>query len=439
MTDISSAAAATRYEPGQTTRCLTRPRVAWRPVVTGLVAIAAACAKAEEGGGSESIPGLTGDTISVGILAPLSDNVAILGKPIAAGAQAYFQQLNDEQGGIAGKYKVRVLVEDVTYSNPSTTVQKYNKIKDRVAIFAVILGTDHVNVALPLLAEDNLLAVPSTMDAEWVRQPHLVSVLAPYQIQMINGAAWYLRDGTAGKTMCAMVMASGYGQAAEEGVHFAGKEMGFTVASTTRMRPGDQDFVAQVTQLKNARCTAVFMASLPSETAKILATASQLGFAPRWIATSPSWHVVLGQSPIADYARQHFWTVAEGGEWGDTTIAGMAAMLRARDRYAADQKPDFYFVGGYSFARAAAAVLEKGAALGDLSRAGLARALTSLDTVSFGGLTGTYRYGPVDTRDPPRATTIFGIDPAREGGTVALAREFGSDAARKYQFAARKE
>lgn len=409
----------------------------WRRTLAPLLfALGTACGGGNgEAGSAASTPGISGDTITVGALVPLSDAVAILGKPILAGEEAYFRQLNAEKGGVAGRYQVRVLAEDVTYANPSTSVQKYNKIRDRVALFSMILGTDHINVTLPLLAEDSLLAIPTTMDAEWVREPQLISVLAPYQLQVVNGVAyWVAEGGGAGKSLCALVMSTGYGAAAEEGAHFAARELGLTVSVTAKFRPGDQDFVAPISQLKNARCDGVVLASLPSETGKIMGTAAQLGFTPRWIATSPSWHAALGQSPIAPYAQRHLWISFEGGEWGDTTSAGMRDLLRALADHAPEQKPDVYFAAGYVFARTVHALLERAVASGDLSRGGIARALTSLGVVSHGGLVGDYTYGAIETREPPRASSIFAADPSAPGGFLLVQRDYASDAAQKFSF-----
>ncbi len=386
-------------------------------------------------GGAGATPGVVGDTITLGALIPLSDAVALIGKPILAGAQAYFNDLNARKGGIGGRYRVRLLAEDITYANPSSSVQKYNKIKDRVAGFVPILGTDHINVTLPLLAEDNALAVPSTMDAEWVREPHLISVLTPYQLQMINGVDyWLTKGGGKGKTLCAMVMSTGYGLAAVEGAQFIANAMGTTVAATAKFRPGDQDFVAPITQLKNAKCDAVALASLPTETAKIMGAASQLGFTPRWIGTSPTWHAVLGATPIARYAQEHLWIAAEGAEWGDTTATGMQQMLDVIKAQAPDQKPDTYFAAGYTMAESMAAVLEAAAKSGDLSRAGIAKALTTLGVVAHGGVVNDYRYGAVDAREPSRVNSLFAIDPSRAGGYAMVERDHASATANAFTF-----
>jgi len=405
--------------------------------------LAATSAWACGGGGGESAvannPGIRNDTIFLGALVPQSDAVALIGKPILAGVEAYLAQVNADKGGVGGRYKLHLMAEDVTYANPSTSVQKYNKIRDQVAMLVPILGTDHVNVSLPLLAEDTLLAVPSTMDAEWVREPNLVSVLAPYQVEVINGIDyWITNGGGKGKALCSLVMSTGYGEAAEEGAQFAARANATTLAVSAKFRPGDQDFVAQITQLKNARCEGVVLTSLPTETARILGTAAQLQFSPRWIATGPSWHTVLGESPIANYAKQTMWVSFDGGEWGDTTQAGMRDVLRAVANHAPAQKPDVYFTAGYIFAHSAVAVLEEAARQGDLSRTGIARALTTLGVVSHGGLSGDYRYGPIETREPPRVTSILAIDPSKPGGYTLVKRDHASETARSFSFEKRQ-
>ena len=129
--------------------------------LAGSVASLIACAG--QGTGTASTPGVSGDTIYVGALTPLSDPVAVIGKPLLRGIQVYFDKVNAD-GGIGGRYMVKVLEEDITYANPSTSVQKYQKIKDQVAMFAMILGTDHINGTLPLLREDRIVATPVTLD-----------------------------------------------------------------------------------------------------------------------------------------------------------------------------------------------------------------------------------------------------------------------------------
>jgi ABC-type branched-subunit amino acid transport system substrate-binding protein len=392
--------------------------------------LAAACGGAARETGP---PGVAGDTIAIGALTPLSDAVAVIGKPLAAGLQAYARQLNDHQGGVAGRYRLKVIEEDVTYANPSTGAQKYQKIKGDVALFAMVVGTDHVTGLLPLLEEDSVVVIPTTFDAEWVRQPRLLPWGPPYQIWTINGAAYYREQpGNAEKTICSLVLATGYGEAGEEGLEFAARQMGFEVTVKARFRQDDQDFVAPITQLRNARCDAVFLGSLPGVTGKVIGAAAQLGYEPRWIAQGPSWHQSLIDTPLKDYYARNLWFIADGPEWGDTTVAGMRTLIGALGRYTASQQPDLYYTVGFLLGRTAHALLEKALELGDLSRAGILRAVERV-TVRYDGLWSEYRYGAVADRDPPRTVSIFRMNPTKPFGAELLVRGYTSPAAAAYR------
>lgn len=402
-----------------------------------LVAIMSIIVFAGCGGGADAgvpTPGVRNDTITIGALTPLSDAVAVIGKPLLAGLTTYFDRVNAEQGGVAGRYIVRITAEDVTYANPSTSTQKYQKIKDEVALFGMVVGTDHVNGLLPLLAEDSVIAMPTTFDAEWVRQPNLLPWGTPYQLQAINGVSYYLEKYGKDRKVCSLVLATGYGEAAEEGVEYVAREGGFTVAAKARFRQDDQDFVAPVTQLKNAGCEGVMLASLPGVTGKVLGAAAQLGFAPRWIATSPSWHHALAASPIRDYLVRNFWTSWDGPAYDDTTVAGVRIVSEAMAKYAPQQQPDFYYYAGFILAHGLHRLMEQAAASGDMSRAGFMRALTSLGTVSTNGLVGDYTYGAVADRNPPRTGTIFRVDPASPVGLAVERAGVTSAVAQGYAF-----
>ncbi len=383
------------------------------------------------GGGGPRFPGVVGDTISIAALLPLSDAVAVIGKPIAAGMQIYARRLNNA-GGIAGKYHLTVLEEDITYANPSTGAQKYQKVKSDVAMFGTILGTDQVNGVLPLLAEDSVVVIPTTFDIEWVRERFLLPWGPPYQLWAANGVAYYLsQPGNAGRRMCSLVLATGYGEAGAEGLDFAAKDLGFEIAVRATFRQDDQDFVAPITQLKNGGCEGVLLASLPGVTGKVLGAAAQLGFAPRWIALGPTWHQSLIKSPLIDYYEQNLWVVTPGSQWGDTTAAGMRSMIEAIAKYAPAQEPDLYFAFGFVLAQTAHSLLEEAVRRGDLSRAGILAATETVQ-VSYAGLWPEYRYGTPATREPPRANGIFSVKRTQPGGLEAIAVGYSSPSAAKY-------
>ncbi len=399
---------------------------------------AGACGGAEDEKGSDRsgevspAPGFDGTTIRLGVLTPLSGPVAVVGNPLTAGNEVYFEAVN-AKGGIAGKYKVELTEEDTQYQ-PDTTVRKYNKIKGNVVAFTQILGTAPTLAVLPQLVRDKMIGAPASGDAFWVREPNLLPVGAPYQIEAINGLDYFLKNGGEGKTLCSMIQDDAYGEAGQQGVDFAAEKLGFEVATTPRFQVGDKDVTGQVQRLSRTGCEAVFLVATPTDAGTIWGTAARLGYAPRWIAQSPSWHGALAASPVKEYLAKTTWIAAAGTEWGDESVPGMQQMLADIERHKPDQKPDYYFVFGYNQARAMTALLEKAVELGDLSREGLMKASEELGTVSFDGLSGDYQYGPAEQRNPSRMSTIYEVKPDQPFGLGTLEYQYESEAAKAFEF-----
>jgi ABC-type branched-subunit amino acid transport system substrate-binding protein len=408
----------------------------------GLMLAVSACGGAgqddDAGGGKAGAPGKTtgfdGTTIKLGVLTPLSGTVAVIGQPLTAGNEVWFDAVN-AKGGIGGKYKVELVQEDTQYKT-DVAVQKYNKIKGDVVAFTQVLGTAPTLAVLPQLKTDKILAAPASLDALWVREDNLLPVGGPYQVQAINAVDYYLTDGGGAKddVICTMIQDDVYGEAGQQGIDFAAEKYGFTVANTQKFKVGTENYAGQIGALAGAKCQMVFLVATPSDAAKIWGTAAQARFAPQWFGQSPSYTGALAQSAVAPYMQQSVLIVAEGTEWGDESVPGMKQMVADQGKYAPDEKPDYYFAFGYNQARAMTAVLEKAVENGDLSRDGILKASTEIGTVSFDGLTGDYKYGPAAERNPPRASTIFKVDPAKPFGLAKVKYLLESDAAKEFEF-----
>ena len=415
-------------------------RVLWLVAVLALLGAgcggaAYECETEGEGGAAEvqSGPGVDGKTIKLGVLTPLSGPVAVIGQPLTAGNQVYFDYVNS-QGGIAGEYQVELVQEDTQYS-PPRTVQQYNKIKNDVVAFTQVLGTAPTLAVLPQLTQDGIIAAPASLDAFWVREPNLLPVGGPYQVQAINALDYYVNEADGkGKNICSFIQDDAYGEAGQSGVDFAAENLGFEVVDTQKFKVGDKDVTGQVQRLQGSKCDAVFLVATPTDAGTIWGTAAKLGFAPRWIGQSPTWIDELGASPLAEYLQQTTWIVAEGTEWGDEEVPGMADMVARVEEFKPDQEPDYYFGFGYNQGIAMTALLEKAVELGDLSREGMMKASEELGSVSFDGLSGDYQYGPAEERSPSRMSTIFEVDPDKPFGLGTLEYQYESDAAASFEF-----
>jgi hypothetical protein len=111
----------------------------------------------------------------------------------------------------------------------------------------------------------------------------------------------------------------------------------------------------------------------------------------------------------------------------------MKDMVERLQKYDPSQAPDYYFGFGYYQAWAVTQILEKAVSLGDLSHQGIITAMEKVGTLTFDGLSGDYKYGPATTREPPRTTTIFKINPAKPIG-IEKVTVVTSDAAKKFAF-----
>lgn len=387
-----------------------------------------------DGGNGElaEVPGFDGETIKVGMLSPLSDAVAVIGGPLSNGHIAYYESVNAE-GGIAGQYLLEWEQGDITYIDTSTTAREYDRLKDEVVLFSQILGTPHVSEVLPSLEADGVTAAPATLDAEWVEEPNLIPVGAPYQFQVMNAVDYYVNEiGSAEDTICIAAVDTEYGDAGIEGMEFAAENLGFEVAASPRHSQGDTDFTPTIGALQDAACDMVFVTALPAETGTILGTAAATGFQTQWILQSPAYIGLFVQNAdLLPYLEAKVLIAAEGTEWGDESVPGMAEMVGALEQYTPEQEPDYYFGFGYVQAETVVALLEKAVELGDLSREGIQNALVELGTVTHDGLSGEYTYG--EERVPPRSTTIFQIQGDRPFGVANLERDYQAEFAEDFE------
>jgi ABC-type branched-subunit amino acid transport system substrate-binding protein len=380
-------------------------------------------------------PGFDGSTIKVGAITALSGPAAVIGAQLAAGQDVFWKYYNEEHGGIAGTYPVELVLEDSLYDS-TVTVQKYNQMKNDIVMLAQVMGTAPTLALLPLLEADNVVASPASQDAIWVREQQLFPVIEPYQIDAINAMDYVMTEGGGqGKTTCAIVQNDVYGEAGLEGLEFAGGELGFELAATPRFKLGDQDFTAQVTELKNKGCEIVFAGALPTEFGRMLGTAASLGFAPQWIGQSPAWVDALLGTPLKDYMAANVMIAAVGPEWGDPEVPEAVEFVERVKKYKADQTPNYYFSFGYYQAQAAAQLLEKAVELGSLDRDGIVAAMNSIDVLEFDGLAGDYEYGAPEDRNPARVTTMFKVNPEAPFGLESLKYNFSSPAAEAFEFA----
>ncbi len=402
--------------------------------VTVLSLVLSACAARV---GSASTPGVSGKTIRLGILTPLSGPVADpIGKPLTRGIEVFFDSIN-AQGGIDG-YQVQLVEEDTQY-DPQREVVEYNKISNQVLMIAESLGTEP-SVAIEHLAVfDHMLVSAATLSSSLVRQKYLFLVGTPYRLQVENAFDYVVNKlGIQTPRTGIIYQGDDYGL---DGLTGYQESIAFyhlhDVAQAT-ITSGQQDMSGAVLQMKAAGAQYVVLTTVPGDTANIILTAHALGYDPQWIMQSPAYsNLLMGVPGLASLLAQHAWEVNQGADWGDTSKPGMAAMMQDIQRFAPDQKPDGFFEFGYTEAKITYAILKKAADAGNLTRDGLFQAFESIGTIDLGGLYPSVHYGssgnPAE-RVPSRDNTIYAIDPTSPTTIKDLSGDFVGQAAQQSQF-----
>jgi ABC-type branched-subunit amino acid transport system substrate-binding protein len=399
----------------------------------GVTAPAAGAGGAHTGKTPPDVPGFDGSTIKLGVITPESGLAAVVGRPLTNGNRVYWESKN-AKGGVGGKYPVELTIEDSRYQ-VEAALQGYDAIKDEVAAFQQVLGTQIVKSVLTRLKAERGFAGPASLEGLWVTEANLMPIGTPYQALAANGLDWYLKNGGQGKKICAMAQDDEYGAAGLEGARSAAKTLKVKIAETVRFAT-TSDVSAQVGQLADAGCEAVVLVSLPNDTSSIVTKMIGRNFNPRILGIAPSW--LSGFATNADlgsFLQQNYVWLGFGPAWGDQSVPGMAKMVADVQQYSPGQEPDTYFAFGYAQAWAMDQILERAVKNGDLSKAGITKASNQVGTLKFQGLIGDFKYGKsAANRNPPRVTTVATPAPGQPNGLQVVEGDFTSAAARKISF-----
>src|SRR5690606_32756200 len=151
---------------------------------------------------------LEAGTIKIGLLSDLSGPFAPLVQEIVTGHEVYWEDVN-RNGGING-LEVELVIEDNAYDVP-THLQKYEEIRNEVAVIGHSTGSPHTVAALPAYQEDDILAVPLTWYSGWIDPQYNSNLMhhgAPYCIEIQNAIS-YISDDIGGASTIAIASVPG--------------------------------------------------------------------------------------------------------------------------------------------------------------------------------------------------------------------------------------
>lgn len=340
------------------------------------------------------VPGVTDDTIVLGVNADLSGPAASTGTDATKGFETYFDWIND-QGGIDGR-KVKVVARDHGY-DPTRALENWERFLRQDNIFGgMCFGTPScVSVAPQIIAQ---------------KRPHIMisQAKAFYEPQndyvLINGIpySWegaitidYIMETDKPKKIGVIYQDDDFGRDGLEGAKKAAAFYGIELVSQAYER-GSKDFTAQVTGLQREKVEWVLTSGVTVEPAAIISKIADLG-----------WDVNIGSLVAASVQPS---TVSLGdpkdfegfigpSSWATPTddVPGMKDLLERAEKYAPGHKVGTYFIYGYVNAIIYAEGLKAAAEADDLTAQGVVDAWYKIKDLDTGGL-----YAPISlSREQP--------------------------------------
>ncbi len=327
--------------------------------------------------------------ITIGALNDESGPAAIIGKPYAAGKRLLVAEVNAGGSGILPDGWTVELVERDHQYNPQKAVQAYNAIKNQVLFIATSFGTPNTLPLRTMLERDQMLAFPASLSSAMAEHPHTPPNGPSYRIEVMRGVDFAVEQaGGADKVKAGIVyQKDDYGKDGLEGLREAAAGLGIEIVSETSAAPGQKDYTAVVTALKDAGATHVWLAVLASATGPILGTAAQLGYQPMWLGSTPAWiDRFYDPSVLPAAVFANYYQLLGLPYWGEE-LPGMKQFLAAYEAHGADlHPPDSYLLGSYLQGRIALEAARRAIEGGDITRKRYMETLRSLSDFTAAGL-----------------------------------------------------
>jgi len=253
-----------------------------RKVIPVLLAVIAAVLLFSNCGGtdqaapaSEEVQGVTDTEVLFGTHLPMSGSAAAAYAPVADGLRAYFDYINDTEGGVYGR-KIKLIVGDDHY-NPPDTMEVIRKQVEQDKVFGIVAGLgDETHSAVWKYLEER--GIPDMFIAsglhKWTEPPVATrfSGIPDYQIEgQMLGA--YVADNHDGKKIGILRENNEYGVDGLAGLKKGLEGSSVQIVAEEMCEATVADVAAQTQRLRNGGAEVVVSLAGPLMSASLVQTA----------------------------------------------------------------------------------------------------------------------------------------------------------------------
>ena len=394
------------------------------PTALALAVLVAGCsAKDDEKVQVKTGPGVTDDTISLGVLTDMTGPYKASALTRMKGYELYLKQVND-RGGICGR-RVEIKLKDHAY-DVQKALDAYFELEPQILGLMELAGTPMTTAIEPDIMQTRTLTAPVAWSASLLGNPHMMVVGTTYDIDVINGLDHYKRRGVIkeGDTVGHVYVQGSYGDNALEGSRFVGQQWNMRIAEQP-ISETTADLSQQIGALKAAGAKAVMLSTTPAQTAAAVGIAAAMKWDVPFMSNVVGYDSAILDSPVGAAVQKQLSVVTSVAPFSGTQ-PGPREVAAAFNKAYPNDKPALYVDHGYTVAMVFLSVIEKACKNGDLSRDGVLKAFHDTKGLETRGLTAPLHYSLVG-RPSSTQSYITKVDKSAPGGLTTVEELFESD------------
>ena len=406
-------------------------RVLVAVAVCGMLALSACSGKSTSGGGSgddvKTDKGVTDSTITLGALTDLSGVFQQLGKGTVDGHQIWADEVN-KAGGICGR-DIKLETRDHGYKADAGVVA-FQEIEPKVAGFIQILGSP-INAAIDQrLVDTKATAVALSWSSFILKNPYVIIPGTTYDVEMINGLSYLLDKGkiAKGDTVGFVYIEGEYGENGLLGAKYFAKKHDITLKAT-KVVATDADLRNVVTGFKGDGVKAIGLTTTPAQTLSVATVSKQLGLDVPIVGNNPIFAPAILTKETAD-ALANVYVVASATPYS-SDVPKAQDVAKAYEASGTKDVPNGGVPYGYAIGRIWGQILKKACDNGDMTRAGIQKALRSSESITTDKLVADLDLSKVGS-PATREVYIAVPDIDEKGGARQTGPLFASEDAKAY-------
>jgi ABC-type branched-subunit amino acid transport system substrate-binding protein len=366
--------------------------------------------------GVKTGPGVTADTITLGVMTDLTGPFKDFSTNLQAGHKMWVDEVN-QKGGVCGR-KIALETQDHGYKADTATVQ-FPDVEPKVAGFMELLGSPVIAALESDITDKKVTTLAVSWSSELLDQPYVMIVGSTYDLEVINGLSYMMEKGEIkkGDKIGHIYVDGEYGGDGLLGSQYFAKQNGMTV-DDQKVTATDTDMKAVVTKLKSDKVKAIVLTTTPAQTASAAVNNDALGLKVPMLGNNPTFAPALLDTPAAVAPLQRL-IISQSAVPFSSTVPKAKELATQYTKDYPQGKPSSTVQYGYAQGLIWGQILQKACDAKDLTRDGIHAAEQASTNITTDKLVSDLDFSKPGS-PTARDTYILQVDKASPGGLKQL-------------------